>query len=190
VAPLSRGRELLESSVRYALAGAGMVTPQLLGRPTPCAGWDVVALLAHLSDSIAVLHEAIAGPGAGRLLPVAPGGDPVAQLRGRAVRLLSACAAADPAQRPVVLGGRELTASMVMAAGALEISVHGWDVAAACAGPPAPPVPAGLAVVLLTIAPLLVPPGTRPGLFAGPVQLSGPAAPSDHLVAFLGREPR
>jgi hypothetical protein len=34
VAPLSREPELLESAVGYALAGAGMATPQLLSRPT------------------------------------------------------------------------------------------------------------------------------------------------------------
>jgi hypothetical protein len=41
VAPLSREPELLESAVGYALAGAGMATPQLLSRPTPCPGWDL-----------------------------------------------------------------------------------------------------------------------------------------------------
>ena len=60
MAPLSRGLELLESAVSYALAGAGMATPQLLSCPTPCLGWDLETLLDHLSDSIGVLHEAIA----------------------------------------------------------------------------------------------------------------------------------
>jgi hypothetical protein len=43
---------------------------------------------------------------------------------------------------------------------------------------------------LLPIAPLLITPGTRPGLFADPVRLPGPASPGDQLVAFLGRQPR
>ena len=59
VAPLSRGLELLESAVSYALAGAALGAPQLLPRPTPCPGWDLEALLDHVSDSIGVLHEAI-----------------------------------------------------------------------------------------------------------------------------------
>ena len=33
--------------------------PQLLSRPTPCAGWDLEQLLDHLSDSMGVLHEAL-----------------------------------------------------------------------------------------------------------------------------------
>ena len=193
VAPLSRGLELLESAVGYALAGAALGTPQLLSRPTPCAGWDLEMLLDHVSDSIGVLHEAIA---AGRRqrqrqrrrLTRRPGPDPVARLRGQAARLLGACAAAGPAERLVAIGDRELTASMVAVTGAIEITVHGWDIAVACGAPR--PVPPGLATVLLPIAPLLIPPGTRPGLFADPVRLPGPACPGDQLVAFLGRQPR
>jgi uncharacterized protein (TIGR03086 family) len=191
VAPLSRGLELLESAVSYALAGAGMVTPQLLSRPTPCAGWDLEMLLDHLSDSIGVLHEAIATGGAGaRAAPGHPGEgpDPVARLRGQAARLLGAGAAAGPPGRRVAVGDRELTTSMVVVTGAIEITVHGWDIFVACGA--RRPVPPGLAAVLLPIAPLLIPPGTRPGLFADPVRLPGPACPGDQLVAFLGRQPR
>jgi uncharacterized protein (TIGR03086 family) len=190
VAPLSRGLALLESAVSYALASAGMVTPQLLPRPTPCPGWDLETLLDHLTDSMAVLHEAITTAGASaRAAPPhpGPGRDPVARLRGQAVRLLGACAAAGPAERLVAIGDRELTASMVAVTGALEVTVHGWDIAAACAA--RRPVPPGLAAVLLPIAPLLVTPGTRPGLFAGPVRVPSAACPGDRLVAFLGRQP-
>jgi hypothetical protein len=77
---------------------------------------------------------------------------------------------------------------MVAVTGAIEITVHGWDILAACGG--ARPVPRDLAAVLLPTAPLLITPGTRPGLFAGPVQLPGPAGSGDKLIAFLGRHPR
>jgi uncharacterized protein (TIGR03086 family) len=191
VAPRRTGQELLESAVSYALAGAALVTPQFLPRPTPCASWDLETLLDHLSDSIAVLHEAIAtagispGPAQGY---AGPGRDPVARLRGQAARLLGACAAAGPAGRRVAIGDRELTASMAAVTGAIEVTVHGWDIFAACGA--ARPVPPGLAAVLLPIAPLLITAGTRPGLFTGPVRLPGPAGPGDQLIAFLGRHPR
>jgi hypothetical protein len=77
---------------------------------------------------------------------------------------------------------------MAATAGAIEIAVHGWDISAACGV--SRPVPPALAAVLLPIAPLLITPGTRPGLFADPVRLPGPAGPGDQLVAFLGRQPR
>ena len=191
MAPLSRGLELLESAVSYVLAGAALVTAQLLPRPTPCPGWDLETLLDHVSDSIGVLQEAItvggvgAGPATGH---PGEGPDPVARLRGQAARLLGACAAAGPAERRVAIWGRELTASMVAVTGAIEITVHGWDISVACGA--RRPVPPGLAAVLLPIAPLLITPGTRPGLFADPVRLPGPACPGDQLVALLGRQPR
>jgi hypothetical protein len=77
---------------------------------------------------------------------------------------------------------------MVAVTGAIEITVHGWDISAACGA--RRPVPLGLAIVLLPIAPLLITPGTRPGLFADPVRLPGPASLGDQLVASLGRQPR
>jgi len=192
MAPVSRGLELLESAVRYALAGAALGTPPLLRRPTPCRGWDLETLLDHLSDSIGVLYEAItvgdAGLSAASPGYPGPGPDPVARLRGQAARLLGACAAAGPAERRIAIRDRELTASMVAVTGAIEITVHGWDIWVACGA--RWPVPPGLAAVLLPIAPLLITPDTRPGLFAAPVRLPGPASPGDQLVAFLGRQPR
>jgi hypothetical protein len=59
MAPLTRGLELLGSAVSYALASSRLATPQLLSCPTPCAGWDLGALLQHVSDSAGALHEAI-----------------------------------------------------------------------------------------------------------------------------------
>ncbi len=186
MAALTRGLELLESAVGYALASTAMVTPQGLSRPTPCPAWDLAMLLGHITNSVDVLHEAIS---AGRIgIRAAPGGsDPVLRLRGQLVALLASTAAAGPADRPVAIRDRELTASLVAVTGAIEITVHGWDIAVACGR--TRPVPPGLAAVLLATAPLLVPADTRPGLFADPVPLHGPACPGDQLVAFLGRRP-
>ena len=77
---------------------------------------------------------------------------------------------------------------MVTVTGAIEITVHGWDIFVGYGA--ARPVPPGLAAVLLPIAPLVITPGTRPGPFAYSVRLPGPAGPGDQLIAFLGRHPR
>ena len=137
-----------------------------------------------------MLTGAITGDGARAASPgyPGPGADPVARLRGQAAGLLGAFSAAGPAGRRVAIWDRELTVSMVAVTGALEITVHGWDIFVACGARRS--VPPGLAAVLLPIAPLLISPGTRPGLFADPVRLPGPACPGDQLVAFLGRQPR
>jgi uncharacterized protein (TIGR03086 family) len=182
VAALTRGLELLESAVGYALTSTAMVTPHLLSRATPCAGWDLATLLEHVSDSVDVLHEAISRA------PVArQRSDPVRRLRGKLVALLGATASAGRADRAVAIWDRELAASMVALAGAMEVTVHGWDIGVACGA--VQPMPTGLATVLLATAPLLVPAHARAGLFAEPVRLRDPARPGDELLAFLGRQP-
>jgi uncharacterized protein (TIGR03086 family) len=191
MAPLTRGLDLLESAVSYGLAGAGLVTTEHLTRPTPCRGWDVEMLLYHVSDSIETLREAIATGHIGLCYPQdhgRSGADAVSTLRYRAAGLLGACSAGGADDGRVAIGDRELARSKVAVAGAIEVTIHGWDIWAACGA--FRPIPPLLAAVLLPIAPLFVRPGARPGLFADAIQLPGPALPSDQLVAFLGRQPR
>jgi uncharacterized protein (TIGR03086 family) len=190
VVSLTSGLELLESAVSYTLACAAPVTTELLPLPTPCAEWDLRALLRHVGDSLGVLCEAVragyVGPG-----PAPDDGglelDLAGDLRHQATRLLAACAAAEPGERLVAIEDRELTASIVVVAGAIEIAVHGWDISAACGTHR--PVPPALGYALLPIAPLLINASTRPGLFADPVPIAAQARPGDRLVAFLGRHP-
>jgi uncharacterized protein (TIGR03086 family) len=190
MAPLTRGLELLGWAISYALASTRLATPQHLRCPTPCAGWDLGLLLGHVSDSVGVLHEAIStgciasGPAAGE---DEPDPDPIRSLDRRAGRLLAACAPSAPAGPLVTIGDQELATKVAVAAGAIEITVHGWDISVACGS--RRPVPPGLAALLLPIAPLFITPGTRTGLFADPVPVPGRACPGDRLVAFLGRQP-
>jgi uncharacterized protein (TIGR03086 family) len=80
-----------------------------------------------------------------------------------------------------------MPSTLLACTGALEISVHGWDVARACGHDRPLPVP--LAVDLLSVAPLLVDDADRPGRFAGPVDVPPSAGAGDRLLAFLGRQP-
>jgi uncharacterized protein (TIGR03086 family) len=194
MAPLRRGLELLGWAVSYALGSTGLASPQHLPGPTPCPGWDLELLLHHLSDSVGVLHEAITtgrvGSGPAADDDGGPDPDVVSGLYRRAGQLLAACALATPAAPAghlVTIGDREMPARMAVAAGAIEITAHGWDISVACGS--RRPVPPDLAALLLPIAPLFVTPGTRAGLFADPVPVPARACPGDQLVAFLGRQP-
>ncbi|MGE5133300.1 MAG: TIGR03086 family metal-binding protein [Gemmatimonadota bacterium] len=182
----TQGPWLLARAVRYTLAMAGRVTPELLPRATPCAGWDLRMLLSHLTGSLSTLSQGLA---AGSLnadpWPGPPDGT-AAGLRHQARRLLAACDAA-PAGQLIAIGGHKLTAGILAAAGAIEAAVHGWDISAACGDPE--PVPPDLAAGLLAAAALLIPPGTRHGLFAAPLPVPAPPAPGRQLLAFLGRNP-
>jgi uncharacterized protein (TIGR03086 family) len=185
------GTGLLEPAISYALATVRAVTPEFLSRPTPCRGWDLLMLLRHANESLAALHEGI-DAGCVGLDPAADDGDlaadPVWAFRDRAGKLLNAWTSPGHQHHVIDIGGCPLGASVMAGAGALEIAVHGWDVSRACGH--REPIPRGLAMDLLAIAPLLVPGTGRHPLFAAPVVVALTADPSDRLVAFLGRTPQ
>jgi uncharacterized protein (TIGR03086 family) len=186
VTPLLGGVGLLARAVDYALACLDVADRTDLHRPTPCAGWDLRALLDHVNDSLLALHEAAA---LGRVFPETgdyAGLDPIALLRDRATRLVGAWTPPVP-RTEVALGGLALTTAVVATTGALEMTVHGWDVARACGVDRT--IPDGLAAEMLDLAPLLVAGEDRPERFAAPVHPPFGAAPGDRLVAFLGRHP-
>jgi len=176
---------LLERAVAYALGNVAVVTPDLLARPTPCRAWDLRMLLWHSCESLAALGEGFADG----FVALAAAHDnalrtgPAEVFTARACLLLHTWSRVT---RPdILVAGRRLTVSVVAAAGALEIAVHGWDVAEACGQQR--PVPAALALSLLEIAPLLVSGADREPLFAAEVAVAREASASDKLTAFLGR---
>jgi len=186
-----RGNGLLDRAIRYAVAAAGEVRPELLSHPTPCRGWDLAMLLEHANESLNALRE---GFGTGRLglIPDAPAGEFAADLarefRDRASWLLDVWTSTGHQRRVIDIAGRPLEASVMEAAGALELAVHGWDISQACGR--FRPVPGGLAADLLAIAPLVVPEAGRHPLFAAPARAAPGASASDKLAAFLGRSLR
>jgi uncharacterized protein (TIGR03086 family) len=186
--PAIGGVALLERAIGYTLGTLHMVTTAALSHRTPCPEWDVRALLVHMHDSLVALQEATdlghVGPG-----PVTYHGDPAADLvgvlRDRAGQLLGAWAGADTGL--VSVGGCPVSTSIVTSVGAVEIAVHGWDLAQACGQ--RRPLPDQLAEEMLWLCHLFVTETDRPERFAMPVAVPPHAGPGDQLLAFLGRSP-
>jgi uncharacterized protein (TIGR03086 family) len=183
---------LLASAIRYALSACVQLAPGEMALPTPCADWDLAALLTHLAASMADLETAIRighldpdPDDADLAAPELDGGDPVETLRDRAANLLFTCYAHHGRDRFVMVGGLPLPTGMVACTGAVEIAVHGWDVCAARGR--GGPIPPALATRMLQLSPLLV--TGREGLFGAPVRVPPQACPGDRLVAYLGRNP-
>ncbi|MFD4182843.1 TIGR03086 family metal-binding protein [Rhodococcus sp. NPDC058514] len=188
--PLADPVALLERSIGYTLGSLQFVTEESMGRATPCRDWDLRQLLAHMNDALRTLQEAALDRHITLVSAVDgidPDADPVAALCDRACRLLGSWArSGDP--EGILIGGVSMAAGIVPAAGALEIAVHGWDVARACGQNR--PIPPGLAEELLTCAALFVSDADRPSRFAAPVEVSAGAGAGERLLAFLGRDLR
>jgi uncharacterized protein (TIGR03086 family) len=182
---------LLAGAIGYMLGVCALVRPGDMALPTPCADWDLAALLAHLSNSMADLEAAIrTGTLDLERPPDQAVGDPVETLRDRAAQLLCTAYGYDGSRRFVAVGGLPVPAGLVTCTGAVEIAVHGWDLSASIGGAGCGgicPIPALLATRMLRLGPLLV--TGREGLFAVPVDVPAQASPGDRLVGYLGRRP-
>lgn len=183
------GIGLLERAINYTLGSLHIVTPEALSHSTPCRDWDLRALLGHMNDSLLALNEAVE---IGHVDLESPAGesdpavDPVATLRNRACQLLGAWANADN-RHTTSIAGCALTSAIVTSTGAMEIAVHGWDVARACGRHR--PIPPSLAEEMLELSPIFVTDADRPARFAVPVDVPPLADAGDRLIAFLGRHP-
>jgi uncharacterized protein (TIGR03086 family) len=185
---------LLERAVEYGLKSVEAIEQDTLARPTPCAGWDLESLLCHVNESMAALTQGADGGGID-LVPSTGRGtlrggraeDLVAAFRAGSCRMLDGWRrmTGDSAQPNVA--GTTIAGGTVAMVGAVELAVHGWDIAEACGA--RRPIPEPLALDILHWTPLIVEGGTRPTLFAEPVRVPRLASPSDRLVAFLGRSP-
>lgn len=181
---------LLERALEHTrpvLAGLRSApAPALMGLPTPCAGWTLGDLLAHMDDGLAAFDQGAEGR-------VDAAGDPPARSLDPAARVDALCRrsshllgrwSADPP--PVTwMDGVAVPTGLVALTAALEVAVHGWDVACAV-GRPAP-FTATLSRDLLAVAAVLVDPADRGVRFAAALPCPASADDGTRLLALLGR---
>jgi uncharacterized protein (TIGR03086 family) len=178
---------MLERAIGYTRSSLLLVSSVALTNATPCQDWDLRGLLHHMDDSLVALTEA-ADLGYVGLAPCRESigaDDLVAMIRTRACTLLGVWSSA--AATAVSVAGVPLPSRLLVSTGALEIAVHGWDVAQACGhGRPLPPE---LAEDLERLAHGLVGEADRPARFARPVDVPRSTPASGRLLGFLGRDP-
>lgn len=177
--------ELLERAIGYTRTRLAGVHDDLLDRPTPCAGWTLGDLLAHMEDALDAFTEAAGGEvevhGGGR------GEGRVAALEEKACALLAAWGGTMPGDVVIATsgGGLDLMSSLLVATAALEVTVHGWDVGRATGESAA--IPDELARDLLPVAERVVGPTDRGVRFAAPRAVAEEAPYAVRLLAYLGR---
>jgi uncharacterized protein (TIGR03086 family) len=177
---------VLDSAVTWAHGCLQLALTSDLSVPTPCAGWDLGRLLAHMEDSLEALGEA-AELGRVRITD-REGLDGVGRTVDRLVRRACTTRAAWLARltsAPIGVGDLVLGRDTLAMVGALEIAVHGWDVARAVGSDLA--LPEDLAARLYDVALVVVTPTERGTRFAAPLDVPPTAPVSTRLLAHLGR---
>ncbi len=160
-----------------------------LANPTPCLGWDLGQLLVHLDESLTAIGEAAElGLVEMKEPPARPGpGQLVDRIVERACRTRAAWQER-VTSAPLAIGGLGLGRDTVALVSALEIAVHGWDVASATGRNQA--LPETLAVELLDVALAVVTAEERAHRFAPALPVATSAPAGDRLLAHLGRTAR
>ncbi|WP_103352286.1 maleylpyruvate isomerase family mycothiol-dependent enzyme [Amycolatopsis sp. CA-128772] len=165
--------EVLAAALDHAVAAAAEADP---GRPSGCAGWTVAGVLAHLTQSLRCVADALVSG----TVPV-PAARTSGRDLGRAAVALAAAARDLRGRRAVAVDGLALPCRQLIVVGALEAAVHGWDAV------PSRPIPGDLAARLLAELPSVL--TRREGLFAEPVVLPAGRPAGERLLAALGRDP-
>ena len=187
-APPARTRddlELLERALGWTRGVLLDVRDDLADAPTPCAGWTLLDLRRHMLDSLSALAEAATGSLGSAAVPVDRSAGPEALTRSLGdlgCTVLGGWVHAGA--EPVELGAGPLHRVVLTEVGAVEVAVHGWDVARSCGS--SAELPPLLAAALLPPAVRRVGPGDRPSPF-GPVVEPAGSDPASLLLAHLGR---
>lgn len=175
------------------------VRPVDLARPTPCAGWTVQDLLAHMTVQHRGFAAAARGNGADErvwqigAVAAAVQTDPAGSYAAAARDVLDAFASDGVAEMTFVLPdfgpGATFPGNQAMGFHFVDYVVHGWDVAAALGVPY--DLPAEVVAALLPLV-MAIPDGdlreTGSAAFAHAVNTSA-ATDFDQILAHLGRRP-
>jgi uncharacterized protein (TIGR03086 family) len=184
-------------AVRATVRVVCLAGPEDMARITPCAGWTLGDLVAHMTAQHDGFAAAAAGEGAdlARWQPGEPAGDPAGEYEAAAGRVLAAFTANGVLDRPFTLPeiNPELRfpAAQAISFHLIDYVVHGWDVARSL-GLDRYELEPDLLDAALPIARAVPDGGLREqGLvpFAPAVPVTGEASVLGRIVALLGRRP-
>ncbi len=183
---LERDRQAVQLTIELA----EQADPADADRPTPCAGWDLAQLMAHLTSQQVGFAAAARGAGA----DLAVWGPSDLDYRAAAEDALAAFAEPGLAERrfdlPEIRSGGGFPAPMAVSFHFIDNVVHAWDLAVTLGRPV--PVPDELARAALPVA-RAVPTGAsrhQPGsAFAAELPVPDGASALEEILLLLGRDP-
>lgn len=191
--PEPTSADVLEQACLSTAAVLELVRSADLGRPTPCASWNVRDVVNHIVGGTGYFAElaekgAVTGRGDDTDCTAA---DFAAAFRREAERLIAAFRAPGAMTKPMKLPFGELPGSVCIWIAAGDIFTHGWDLAKAT-GQPTDLEPDVATRLLVQIEPILPDDMRGPdgeAAFGPRVKIANSAPAADRLAAFEGRHP-
>ncbi|MFE2053050.1 TIGR03086 family metal-binding protein [Streptomyces sp. NPDC059459] len=180
---------LLDAAARRAVPVVRGIADDELTAPTPCADYDVRALLDHLHHVVVQFQQLAAKKDADfSTTPsaVRPDTDWRAAFARETGALVEAWAA--PGAEEGTSGQMGMPARTVAHMALLDLTVHAWDLAAAT-GQPYEADPAVVGELLGAVA-AMAPQAREYGVFGPEVPPPGHATELDRVLALTGRSPR
>jgi uncharacterized protein (TIGR03086 family) len=167
----------------------GDVRPEHYGRPTPCAGFDVRSLTAHLIGGIRATATVAEG---GEMRfddhPDLDHEDATAEYTAAADRLRAAWAPEGMLEREFQVPWGKASGLQIIGFLFVEVLQHGWDLARGLGRDRT--IDDELAAAALASATMWVDDSVRtPQMFGPEVPIDDDAPAPDRLAAFLGRQP-
>ncbi len=161
-------------------------------RPAPCAGWTALDVLGHLGQAADMGARILRGGEMNfdRVDPpsVAVEGDPKAWWHALAENARDALATVDDLDREVdsPMGRRTIREGLSFPA--VDLFIHGWDLAAATGQSVVIPAEA-IAFTRAMFEHIPTEVARRPGVFGPRIDAPAGASDTDALIAFTGRDP-
>ncbi len=157
--------------------------------PTPCAGFDVRALVGHLIGGMRGFADV--GEGGSLSFDLDPDldtEDALSEYRSAASRLVAAWSAPGAMERTYNMPWGEMQGFQLVGFAFLEVLTHGWDIAKAVGLDRT--IDSELAEAALASARMWVDASARTPMLFGPEVTAADDAPAPvRLAAFLGRQP-
>jgi uncharacterized protein (TIGR03086 family) len=170
------------------------IEPSQLGLPSPCAEWDVRAVLNHVTGGADMFATCVDEGGITdeRLVELISGDNLGDDYKGSfaaaSKRAMAAFAQPGAADKMVTLPFGSMPAGVAMRIAIFDVAVHTWDLAKSTGQ--STEIDRGVLEAALEAGRQMIGPDMRNGgLFGGEVSVADNAPLQDQLAAFAGRQP-
>src|SRR5579863_385130 len=177
----------IERATAFASEKVNQVKPGDMTKPTPCAEFDVQALLNHMLGGLTMLTAAAGGGTATMPEGDQFGSDPGATYDERRDALLEAVQSPGVLERNWEMPFGSMAGGMMAGIAFMEHLTHGWDVAKATGQDTT--LPADLVTECTELVTPMDAMLRMPGVCGPRVEVPESASAQDKLIAFMGRTP-